>query len=223
MLIKDHKDQDKDIAFIIAIIGENIDNKPKITVFENQIPNALYYVYEDLRLVNDILYKNSEDKDGNQEMKYVLPESLIQTAVHQLHQTTMAGHLGLKRTLKRVFHRYYRPFLKETVTRCIRECDSCQKIKNTQPKRKAKLILILPNKPGKLVTFDCAGPFIVTARGNKYLIVIIDHFTKFVAIYALKDMTTETIADVLVDYMCKYGLVESVLSDLGTNFMSPGV
>ena len=33
-------------------------------------------------------------------------------------------------------------------------------------------------------------------------------------------MTAETIADVLVDYMCKYGLVESVLSDLGTNFMS---
>ena len=68
--------------------------------------------------------------------------------------------------------------------------------------------------------FDCAGPFVVTLRGNKYLIVIVDHFTKFFAIYTLKDMTAETIADVLVDYMCKYGLVESVLSDLGTNFMS---
>ena len=107
-LIKGNQDQDIDIAFVITIIKENIDNKPKIAIFENQIQSALYYV-------NDILYKSSEEKDVRQQMKYVSPEDLIQTTIYQLHQTTMAGHLGLKRTLKRVFHRYYSPFLKETI------------------------------------------------------------------------------------------------------------
>ena len=76
------------------------------------------------------------------------------------------------------------------------------------------------NKPGELATFDIAGPFVPTPHGHIYLIVIRDHFTKFVAIYPLKDMMAEIFAYVLVDYMCKYGLVETVLSDLRTNFMS---
>ena len=115
-----------------------------------------------------------------------------------MHETIFAGHLGLKRTLKRVIQRYYRPFLKEAITIFCQSCDSCQKIKAAPPKRKAELILILPLRPGELITFDIAGPFVVSSNGNKYLIVICDHFSKFVSIYALKETSAETIADVLV-------------------------
>jgi hypothetical protein len=65
--------------------------------------------------------------------------------------------------------------------------------------------LILPTN--ELITLIIAGPFVESKNGNKYLIVICDHFSKFVSIYALKETTAGTIADALVDYICKYGLV----------------
>ena len=200
--------------FIINIIKEHVDNKLKIIEFDNPIQRAFYLVYEDLRLVSDVLFKNTEDISGNQALKFVLPHNLLQVTIKHLHKSVFAGHMGLKRTLKRVLHSYHRPFLKEQITTYVRE-----KIKRTQVIRKAKLVLILPTKPRELATFDIAGPFVLTPRGHKYPIVKCDHLTKFVAVYPLKDMMAETIADILIDYMCKYGMVETVLSDLGTNFM----
>ena len=105
--------------------------------------------------------------------------------------------------------RYYRPQLKEKITKYCRECDSCQKIKSFQSKKKAELFLILPTKPGKLMTFDIAGPFIQTVSGNRYFIVLCDHFSKFLSIYPLKKTTAETVANVLMDHMCRYGISES--------------
>ena len=101
----------------------------------------------------------------------------------------------------------------------MRECDTCQKVKDV-PLRRAPLIPIITVRPGQLLTTDIAGPLTKTARGNTHAIVVIDHFTKFVSIYALRDIKAATVADVLVDHMMHFGLAESILSDQGTQYQS---
>ncbi len=42
-----------------------------------------------------------------------------------------------------------------------------------------------------MITTDIGGPLKETKRGNKYFIVVIDHFTKFIQIHPLKRIQAE--------------------------------
>ena len=65
------------------------------------------------------------------------------------------------------------------------------------------------------VCYDIAGPFMpTTPRGNKYALILVDHFTKWPEIVALPDIQAPTIARAIYDqWCCRYGLMTSLLSD----------
>ncbi len=103
----------------------------------------------------------------------------------------------------------------------MRTCDICQKIKNEQSKKQAEMLIITPIKPNQLITTDIAGPFKEITRGNKYYIVVIDHFTKYIQVYPMKKIQAEDVAQVIVDqWMMIFGIPESILSDGGTQYRS---
>ena len=77
-------------------------------------------------------------------------------------------------------------------------CDTCQKIKRTEKEQKALLIVIKPQRVNQLITTDLAGPFKETVRGNKYYLVIDCHFSKFIQLYALKNIQTELVTSDLI-------------------------
>eukprot|EP01042_Synura_sphagnicola_P005257 gene5257-biopygen5596 len=56
--------------------------------------------------------------------------------------------------------------------------------------------------------------------GNKYIIVVVNHFTKFVGLYPTKLKDAETVATALFQHFCRYGVVDSLASDPGTEFMN---
>ena len=115
----------------------------------------------------------------------------------------------------------YRPFLKEEIIKVVRTCDVCQKIKTEQSKKLAEMLIITPTKPNQLITTDIAGPLKETIRGNKYFIVVIDHFTKYIQIYPMKKIQAEDVAHALVDeWMMIFGIPESILADGGTQYQS---
>jgi len=65
------------------------------------------------------------------------------------------------------------------------------------------------------------GPLPKTKNGNVYVLVLLDHFTKWAEAFPIPNQKAQTIARILVEeYICRYGCPERLLSDLGTNFMS---
>jgi hypothetical protein len=54
--------------------------------------------------------------------------------------------------------------------------------------------------------------------GNTYVIVIVNHFTKFTFLYPAKNKSASTIATALFTYFSYYGLVDCIMSDPGTEF-----
>jgi hypothetical protein len=131
------------------------------------------------------------------------------------------AHLGRKKTMAKIIERMYRPNLKADVIQVVKTCDTCQKIKRDFSKKLAQLLILTPVKPNQLITTDIGGPLKETVRGNKYFLVIIDHFTKFIQIYAMKTIKAEDVAQVIVDdWMMKFGIPESILSDGGTQYRS---
>ena len=57
-------------------------------------------------------------------------------------------------------------------------------------------------------------------QGNTTLIVIVEHFTKHVAVYPAKDYSAQSLAIALFQYFTTFGVFEEVWSDPGSDMMS---
>ena len=140
--------------------------------------------------------------------------------IKHIHSSIFNGHLGARKTLARVVDRFYRPGIDQIVKDVIRECKVCQKIKQLPQPARAELKPILVTRPLELVTMDLVKMQHKSKRGNAYILVVVDHFTKFVQFYAVKDTSAMETAKKLYLFMCAYGIPEKILSDQGTNFES---
>ena len=218
---KDEQEKDDDINWIKEIILEYGDERPTIKQFENRTQRLLYKEYDHIRIVEDVAYRICEDKDGFVTTQFILPAHITKQVIRQIHSSVYNAHLGRKKTAQRIVSRMYRPDLKDDIRRIIQTCDICQKIKRAQPTHIAEMMYLTPYKPNQLVTTDLAGPFKITERGNRNFLVMIDHFTKYIQVIALPDITAETVANRIVnDWCCKFGIPDSILADGGTQYQS---
>ncbi|CAF1141079.1 unnamed protein product, partial [Brachionus calyciflorus] len=160
------QNKDEDIKWIKDLIKIHGDKKPIILIFENVNRRILFKQYDNLCLNNDILYRNSEDRNGHKLNQIVLPKNLVKKVVNQIHSTVFNGHLGKTKTSNKITDRFYRPLLKDEKKECIKHCEICQKTKNTQPKRLAEMLYFTPCRPNQIITTDLTGPFTKTERGN---------------------------------------------------------
>lgn len=68
---------------------------------------------------------------------------------------------------------------------------------------------------------DILGPLPETPRGNKYILTATDHFTNWVEIYPISDLTAATTARVLLNgIICHFVCPLIILSDQGRNYES---
>ena len=68
---------------------------------------------------------------------------------------------------------------------------------------------------------DILGPLPLTPRGNKFVLVVTDYFTKWTESYAIPNQEATTVAEKLVsEFVCRFGVPREIHSDQGTNFES---
>jgi len=75
--------------------------------------------------------------------------------------------------------------------------------------------------PGQRVGMDIVGPFFRSRKGNTYILVMVDHFTKWAEAYPIPNQEALTIAKVIVDqWVPNQGVPYMLHSDQGPNFES---
>jgi hypothetical protein len=104
------------------------------------------------------------------------------------------------------------------VRKFIGDCDIC-KIGKSTPKKEAPLqVFVAPERPFQRIAMDFAGPFCPTAQGNKYFLVLVDHFSKYVKAVPVRECTMEAAIGGLTKLIFEEGVPEEVLTDQGTHF-----
>jgi hypothetical protein len=116
--------------------------------------------------------------------------------------------------------RFFWESLRRDVREFVRECNKCELNKNTLLPRFGELKPIDTSRPGQIYTTDLVGPLPETTSGNKYILAVCDHYTKWAKLYGLKEISAPTVAKFLVEFFMSHGIPEAVLSDRGTNFLS---
>ena len=123
--------------------------------------------------------------------------------------------------MEKVTTRFYRPYIRKTIKRVIKQCEVCQKVKNVNYNKQTEVLRIRTTQPNELITTDFAGPFKCTIRGNKYFQIIMDHGSKVLELAPTKNTKANTAAGNIVDvWCCRYGIPWGVLSDQGTGYQS---
>jgi len=71
------------------------------------------------------------------------------------------------------------------------------------------------------VAVDLMGPIEpMSERGHRYTLTVVDYATRYPEAVALKNITTETVAEALVEIYSRVGIPKEVLSDQGSQFVS---
>ncbi len=139
----------------------------------------------------------------------------------QSHDGRTGGHLGQKRTLSKFQRKFYWVGYRRTVDVWVNGCQSCQARKAPKKKFRALLQLALTGAPFERIALDIMGPLPESKNGNKYILVIMDYFTRWSEAYALPNQQAQTVAKLLVtQFICRYGVPSKIHSDQGTNFES---
>jgi hypothetical protein len=103
----------------------------------------------------------------------------------------------------------------------IAECPTCQKDRLLQTNTIAKTIRHLhPDNIRSRIGIDTLTITPPDSKGNKYLIVIVNHFSKFTYGYATANKDEETVAGVIFLYFVTFGYFDEIQSDPGSEFMN---
>ena len=152
----------------------------------------------------------------------VVPKAKRTVILKMGHESIMAGHMAIQRTLDRIMSNFYWPGIHGDVTRYCRSCDICQR---TTPKGKIQKATLeqmpLIDTPFKRVAVDLVGPITPRSKqGNRYILTLVDYATRYPEAKALPNIETVTVAEALLEIYSRIGFPTEMLSDLGTQFTS---
>ncbi|KFM68617.1 Transposon Ty3-I Gag-Pol polyprotein, partial [Stegodyphus mimosarum] len=189
--------------------------------FENPDVAAIRSRAQNYEIIDNLLFYTKSTNE-NFEYRPVIPASLRLSILKELHDVPTSGHLGIRKTIKRVREAVYFPQLYKIVTAYVRSCKQCQLINDINYSPAGYLNSIRATFPNEILGIDLLGPFPQSELNkNRYLLVIVDHFSKWTEIVALKRASAKTVADAFLHrYIFKYGAPIKVISDNGKQFVS---
>ena len=98
-------------------------------------------------------------------------------------------------------------------------CAACVRRKGRLPVRKSPLCKQLVIVPFQRLGMDILDVHHISRRQNRYIIVMVDYFTKWSIAVAQKNHKAITVAEVIVNnFICQFGVPLQILIDLGREF-----
>ena len=141
--------------------------------------------------------------------------------LESLHDSEFSGHFGAKRTQARVQIRYYWPGYGKDVEEWCKSCQICQERKNPPTKNIPPLTNIdTGTGPFEQIALDILK-LPVTERGNEFILLIEDYFSKWIEAFPLKRTIAPSVAQCLLNgWVARFGCPLTILSDQGSEFES---
>jgi len=167
----------------------------------------------EVRIQDDLMVK---ERDGK--VQVVVPVVLRKRLFEITHN---AAHLGSRRTYQQLSTSYNWYGMRQDIIRWCRQCQHCAKGKGPPLRPHGQLQKIPVGAPMDLVTMDILSGLPTADDGSKYLLVVVDAFTKWVEAYPLPDQEAATYITAVYNGMfSRFGLPRQLYSDQGRNFES---
>ncbi|KAF8795542.1 Transposon Ty3-I Gag-Pol polyprotein like [Argiope bruennichi] len=131
-------------------------------------------MWDSLYLRNGVLFRKCESDDGKKLWpQIVLPHSRVSSVLEELCSSPTGGYFWIMKNLHNVRERFFWVKSKSNVEKWCRSCNACAKTRI-----RGKLQKYNVEAPFERNALDVLGPLPRTADGNKYILVIMDYFSK---------------------------------------------
>ena len=129
------------------------------------------------------------------------------------------GHLGAPRVVQFVRERFFWPNMEDDITHFVTKVCPCLKQRRPSLSIRAPLHSVTTSYPFELRSIDLLH-LEASSGGYEYILVVIDHFTRFAQAYATKNKAAKAAPDCLFsDFVLRFGFPTKILHDqgVGTN------
>ena len=129
------------------------------------------------------------------------------------------GHPGVERTRQTVAEKFVWPSLRSDVTKWARECIHCQRAKILRHVAPPIGDFEIPDKRFAHLNLDLVT--MTPSNGFRYLLTMVDRFSRWPVAIPIKDMAVNTILDAFAHgWVAHYGVPSSITTDRGSQFLS---
>ena len=158
-----------------------------------------WYHWDSLEVKDEILCKKYIRTDGSgNDYKYIMPVTLRKECFMHLHAYITGGHHGRRKTYEKLKKRFYWCNMHHNVS-CVscwcRIYPICGSRKLPPRQEKAPMRQYNVGYPMERIAIDIPDPYHVSKKGNKYLLVVSDYFTKWVDAVPLKTKEATHVAE----------------------------
>lgn len=178
-----------------------------------------YYIHPQTSLLMHLYYPNTSRRRTDAFHQVVVPVSLQKYIIRAYHDHPLGGHMSPERTYEKILHKYYWPTLRTDIFHYVQSCEVCSRGKT--PRRRPPLPVGMQppvSAPFQRLSMDFLEVSI-TPRKNRYVLVIIDAFSRWVEVFPTQDELAGTVARLLYDnIITRYGCPHTLLSDNGPSF-----
>lgn len=197
-----------------------------IEIFKKFIPpnrlTAILSSDETFRIIQEVYSKHFSHSSN---FKLVRCMELLDEIAESDEQDTLIrnyhtknNHRGINETLAHLKRECYFPYMKSKITQVINNCEQCQTLKYDRNPQKPKFQFSeAPKKPLETLHID------IYTIDKKYVLTLIDKFSKFAAAYMLVARNSLAIIKSLRHFISLHGVPENIITfvtDQGTEFTS---
>lgn len=206
--------QDSDQNWITTVQSADEEVKRIKDILNDPESAQVLDIHKNYKLKNDRVYRIIGD-----EIKWLVPKGVRWQILKMNHDDV--GHCGFEKTLQRIQKNYWFAKLRRFVKKYVASCLECAHHKVPGGKHEGELHPIeKPCIPFHTIHADHLGPFIKSKRGNTYLLVLVDGFTKFVNINPVRNTKSVTTVKALQEHISYFGVPTRLITDKGSSFTS---
>jgi hypothetical protein len=168
------------------------------------------------------LYHYADKKNRPEKLVLCVPRKYIKLILEETHDSLWAGaHMGRDKTLDKIKEKYHFRDMKNIVSWYIKSCIPCQESKRKQPTQALPWGTIQSKGTWDLLCLDLWDSGVTSSRGNRYILTVIDGFSKFAHAIPIRNKEAVTVAKCLVEKVfCAFGIPRRLHSDRGAEFVN---
>ena len=178
---------------------------------------AAYVKAKEQQLIkNGLLYHKTWQGQANEIVfPFIVPQRHRSAALDGCHHE--AAHQGQHRSTSLMQEHFWWPGMTQDLRKCIKKCGHCRKYEAAPPVAPMKPLTC--SGPGELLHVDFTSIEETVPLQEEPVLVLQDHFSKYVVAYVVNDQTARTAAETLRNgYFGLFGAPAYLVSDQGKAF-----